>query len=110
MLLCLVCTLLFSFSSLDCLYLMYFTIVRSKLEYISLFGIQLWLWMLTNWNASSTSLLLMHCSLLKFTLVLNSVLTFWRLLVFESVLGMSENFHCSVLAVQLKITLLLDMH
>jgi hypothetical protein len=32
----------------------------------------------------------MHCFLFKFTLVLNSVLLFWKLLVFELLLGTSE--------------------
>jgi hypothetical protein len=33
---------------------------------------------------------LMHCSLLKFTVALNSALPFWRLLVFEFLLNISE--------------------
>jgi hypothetical protein len=52
----LVRTLTFSFSSLDCLYMLYFTLVRSKLEYALLFRILLRLLMPTNWNASSRSL------------------------------------------------------
>jgi hypothetical protein len=38
----------------------------------------------------------MHSSLFKFTLALNSVLLFWKLLVFEFVPGLAECFLCSV--------------
>jgi hypothetical protein len=44
-------------------------------------------------------------SLFTFTLAVNSVL-FWKLLVFKFLLGMSENFVCSVSAVLLTIILL----
>jgi hypothetical protein len=52
----------------------------------------------------------MLCSLFKFSLVLNSVLQFWKQLVFESLLGISETCVCSVSALQLKIVFLLDAH
>jgi hypothetical protein len=48
-------------------------------------------------------------SLFKFTLVLNSVRLFWKLLVFVSLLGISETFLCSMFALQLKTVLLLDV-
>jgi hypothetical protein len=47
-----------------------------------------------------------QCSLFKFTV--NSVLLFWKLLVFESLLGASGTFLCSVFALKLKTVLLLD--
>jgi hypothetical protein len=50
----------------------------------------------------------MHCFLFKFTLVLNSALLFWKLLVFESLLGISETYLCSISAPQVKIVPLLD--
>jgi hypothetical protein len=40
----------------------------------------------------------MRCYLLKFTVVLNSVLLFWKLLAFEFLLGTSETLLCSVSA------------
>jgi hypothetical protein len=46
----------------------------------------------------------MHSVLFKFVLVLNYVLMFWKLLVFEFLLGISEIFLCSIFA------LLLDVH
>jgi hypothetical protein len=46
--------------------------------------------------------------LFKFTLFLNSVVFFWKLLVSDSVLGISETFPCSMSVVQEKISLLLD--
>jgi hypothetical protein len=52
----------------------------------------------------------MHCSLSKFTVVLNSVLPFWKLLVFESLLGISVTFLYSISALQLTIVFLLDAH
>jgi hypothetical protein len=61
----------------------------------------------TLWKKSIT---LMHCSLFKFTLLLNSVLPFWKLLVFESLLGISETLLCPMSTIQLKIVLPLDMH
>jgi hypothetical protein len=48
-------------------------------------------------------------SLLKFTLVLNSVRLFWKLLTFVSLLGTSETFLCSTFALQLKTVVLLDV-
>jgi hypothetical protein len=51
----------------------------------------------------------MHSFLFKFTLVLNSVL-FWKLLVFEFILGKSETLLCSVSAPQVKIVPLLGWH
>jgi hypothetical protein len=45
--------------------------------------------------------------LFKFTLVLNSVL-FWKLLVFEFLLGVSETFLCMVSALQVKSVPVLD--
>jgi hypothetical protein len=52
----------------------------------------------------------MHCFLFKFTVVLNSVLPLWKLLVFKSLLGFSETSVCSISALPLKIVLLLDAH
>jgi hypothetical protein len=49
----------------------------------------------------------MHCFLFEFTLVLNSVL-FWKLLVFEVLLGTLETLFCSVSAPHVKIVPLLD--
>jgi hypothetical protein len=51
----------------------------------------------------------MHCSLFTFTLALNSIL-FWKLLVFEFLLGISENFPCSLSAVLANIVLLDALH
>jgi hypothetical protein len=51
----------------------------------------------------------MHCFLFKFTLVLNSVLLFWKLVVFEFLLGTSETLLCSMAAPQVKIGPLLDV-
>jgi hypothetical protein len=50
----------------------------------------------------------MHCFLFKCTLVLNSVLLFWKLLVFEFLLGILETFLRSVSVPQVKIAPLLD--
>jgi hypothetical protein len=47
-------------------------------------------------------------SLFQFTLVPNSVLLFWKLLLFEFLLGVSDKFLCSMSAVLLKTVLLLD--
>jgi hypothetical protein len=51
----------------------------------------------------------MHSYLLKFTLVLNSALLFWKLLVSEFLLGISETLLCSVSAPHVKIVPLLDV-
>jgi hypothetical protein len=48
--------------------------------------------------------------LLKFTLVWNSALPFWKLLVSEFLLGISETLHCSMSAPHVKIIPLLDVH
>jgi hypothetical protein len=45
----------------------------------------------------------------KFTLALNSVLLFWKLLIFEFLLSMSENILDSMSALQVKIVLFLDV-
>jgi hypothetical protein len=50
----------------------------------------------------------MHFSVFKFTLVLNSVHLFWKLLAFVSLLGTSETFFYSMFVLQLKTVLLLD--
>jgi hypothetical protein len=52
----------------------------------------------------------MHSFLLKSTLVLNSVVPFWKLLVSEFLLGISETLHCSMSALRVKIVPLLDVH
>jgi hypothetical protein len=52
----------------------------------------------------------MYSFLLKFTFVLNSVLVFWKLLVFEFLLGITETLHCSMSVLHVKIVLLLDVH
>jgi hypothetical protein len=51
----------------------------------------------------------MHCSLLRFTVALNYALMFWKLLVLEILLGLSETetFLCSMTALLVKIVLLL---
>lgn len=49
----------------------------------------------------------MHSFLFKFTLFLNSVLLFWKLLVFEFPLGMLKTLVCSVSAPLVKIVPLL---
>jgi hypothetical protein len=51
----------------------------------------------------------MHSFLLKFILILNFVLLFWRSLVFEFLLGTSETLFCSMSA-HVKIIPLLDAH
>jgi uncharacterized protein (DUF486 family) len=51
----------------------------------------------------------MQFSLSKFTVVWNTALPFWKLSVFEFLLGISETFICSVSAVNLK-TVLQDVH
>jgi hypothetical protein len=51
-----------------------------------------------------------HLDLLfKFTLFLNAVLFIWKVLVSDSVLGISETFLWSMSVVRVKISLLLDM-
>jgi hypothetical protein len=46
----------------------------------------------------------------KFTLVWNSALPFWKLLVSEFLLSISETLHCSMSASHVKIVPLLDVH
>jgi hypothetical protein len=48
--------------------------------------------------------------LLKITLVSNSVLPFWKLLVPEFLLGISETLHFSMSAPHVEIVPLLDVH
>jgi hypothetical protein len=48
--------------------------------------------------------------LLKFTLVSKSALLFWKLLVSEFVLSISEILHCSMSASHVKSVPLLDVH
>jgi hypothetical protein len=50
----------------------------------------------------------MHSSLLKFTLALNSVLLFWKMMVFGFLLAVSEIFLCSTPYLLIKTVLLLD--
>jgi hypothetical protein len=50
----------------------------------------------------------MRCFLLKFTVVLNFALMFWKLLAFEFLLGTSETFLCSMSAPQVINVTLLD--
>jgi hypothetical protein len=52
----------------------------------------------------------MHTFSFKFTLVLNSVLVFWKLLVFEFLHGITETLLCSMSASHVKIVPLLDVH
>lgn len=132
----LICSVTFIFSSLECMYKLYFTLLTSK---ILLFRILLRLLMRRNWDTcsrslqpsvliiffpKSTTLMLvlyssqnctpcvrgditsMHCSLLNFTLILNFALLFWKVLAFELVLGISECFLCSMSALPVKIVLL----
>jgi hypothetical protein len=46
----------------------------------------------------------------KFTLVSNSALQFWKLLISEFLLGISESLHCSMSALHVKTVPLLDEH
>jgi hypothetical protein len=48
--------------------------------------------------------------LLKFTLVSNHAVLFWKLLVSEFLLGISKILHYSMSAPQVKIVPLLDVH
>jgi hypothetical protein len=50
----------------------------------------------------------MRCYFVNFALVLNSVLPFLKLLVFEFLLGISENFLCKMSALEVKFVPLLD--
>jgi hypothetical protein len=52
----------------------------------------------------------MHFFLFKSTFVLNSAIQFWKLLVSEFLLGISETLHCLLSALQVKIVPLLDAH
>jgi hypothetical protein len=52
----------------------------------------------------------MHSLLFKFALVLNSVLQFWKLLVSEFLLGISEILRCSMSAPHVQIAPLLDVY
>jgi hypothetical protein len=52
----------------------------------------------------------MHSFLIKSILVINSALLFWKLLVSEFLLGISETLHCSMSAPPVKIVHLLDVH
>jgi hypothetical protein len=52
----------------------------------------------------------MNSFLFKFTLVLNSVLLFWKLLVFEFLLGISETLLCSVTTHRVNFSLFFDVH
>jgi hypothetical protein len=52
----------------------------------------------------------MLCFLLKSTVVWNSAFPFWRFLVSEVLLGISETLHCSTSAPHLKIVPLLEVH
>lgn len=100
----------------------YFIVVRSKLECALMFDIPLRVLMPTNWNASNANLqplfnisfphvhyshsyALRHYSVFKFTLALNFVLLFWKLSVFEILLGISESFLCSACVLQVKLAL-----
>jgi hypothetical protein len=47
---------------------------------------------------------------LKYTVVLNSALLSWKLLVSEFLLGISETLQCSMSALQVKFVPLLDVH
>jgi hypothetical protein len=52
----------------------------------------------------------MHSILFQFPVILNSVLLFWKLLVFEFLLGISETLLCSMSAPHVKTVPLLDVH
>jgi hypothetical protein len=52
----------------------------------------------------------MHSFLLKSTVVLNSAFPFWKSLVSEFLLGISETLQCSMSALQVKIIPRLDAH
>jgi hypothetical protein len=58
-------------------------------------------------NLRKRGIILLHSSLLKFTVTLNSAFLFWKPLVFQFLLSMSETFPCSM-SVLLKCVLLLD--
>jgi hypothetical protein len=47
-------------------------------------------------------------SFFKFTFAINSGILFWKLLLFKYLLSISENFPCSISALQVKTVLLLD--
>jgi hypothetical protein len=51
----------------------------------------------------------MHSFVLKFTLVSNSALLFWKLLVFEFLLCISKTLICLMSALHVKIVPLLDV-
>jgi hypothetical protein len=52
----------------------------------------------------------MHSFLFRFTFILNSALPFWKLLVSEFLLGISETLLYSMSALHVKIVPLLDVH
>jgi hypothetical protein len=52
----------------------------------------------------------MHYFLLESILVLISAFPFWKVLISEFLLGISETLHCSMSALQVKIVLPLDAH
>jgi hypothetical protein len=123
----LVRSITFTFSSTECMNRLYITLVRSKLEYKSaiqlsqlmpiswnalsrrfrptiliVFFLKSITAILLLWRSYNCALhvwggiALMHFFLFKFTLVLYSVL-FWKLLVFEFLLGVSETLLSSIL-------------
>jgi hypothetical protein len=51
----------------------------------------------------------MHSFLFKSTLASNSALPFWKLLVSEFLLGLSETSHCSMSAPHVEVVPLLDV-
>jgi hypothetical protein len=52
----------------------------------------------------------MFSFLLKFTMVSKSALLFWKVLISEFLLGISEIVYCSMSAPRVKIVPLLDVH
>jgi hypothetical protein len=122
----------FTFSSLGCMYVLYFTFILSLNTHL-LFGI-ISLQMETNWNSSDRSsspqvrkrdavalravtiahqyvtkgITSTHCILFKFNLVLNSGLLFWKLLAFEFLFDIIETFLWSVPALSVENGRLLD--
>jgi hypothetical protein len=99
----------FTFASLQCVYLLWFTLVRSVLEsaYVMWHSLTF-----THFNMLERiqqkfatlhfnrfflrvhTVMRMHCSSFKITLALNSAFLFWKLLV-EFLLGISEHFSMS---------------
>jgi hypothetical protein len=136
-LLCLVRSITFNFSSLECMLRLYITLVRTKLGYASVVWTSI-----TSTDANKLECIQQRFAALCFNpfspqvhycyslaleelklhnlrmrkhrldtlfliqspLVLNSVLLFWKLMVFEFLLGISETLLCSCLRLMYKLS------